>query len=230
MKSVSISGSLRENVGKKDAKVLRKQGYVPCVLYGGKEQVTLKIEERKLMKFINTPEVFTIRLEIDDKEYECIFKEIQFHPVTDRVLHVDFMEVFPDKPVVTSIPIKIRGTSPGILAGGKLIVKLRRLNVKGLYSDFPGFIDIDLSGVELGDTIKVRDLSVEGLEFTDPGRAVVAMVKLTRGAMGTLDEDEEEGEGEEGAEGEGEGEGEGKAEGKGEGGEGQKPEEGKPEK
>ncbi len=192
MKAVSISGSLRENVGKKDAKTLRKQGFIPCVLYGGKEQKKLKIEERSLIKLINTPEVFTVKLDIDGKIHDCIFKEIQFHPVTDRVIHVDFLEVFPDKPVVIGIPIKVHGTSPGILAGGKLINKLRKLNVKGLYTDLPGYVDIDISTVELGDSIKVRDMNLEGLEFTDNPGSVIVMVKLTRGAMSASDIEEEE--------------------------------------
>jgi len=191
MKSVSISGSLRENVGKKDAKALRKQGLVPSVLYGGKEQMTLTVEEKALLKLINTSEVFTIKLNVNNKEYNCVIKEKQFHPVTDKILHIDFQEVSEKKPVAMEIPIKVFGTSPGVLAGGKLQTKLRKLKVKGIYTEFPDFIDVDISKLQIGNSVKVGQLIQENIEFLDKPNNVVVMVKLTRGAMSAAQEEEE---------------------------------------
>jgi len=191
MKTVSISGSQRENVGKKDAKSVRKEGLVPAVIYGGKEQITLTVDEKDILKIINTPEVATLKLKIGDIEKSCIIKDKQFHPVTDRILHVDFQEIFENKPVTIGIPVKVSGVSPGVLAGGKLQLKLRKLKVKGFYTKFPDFINIDISSLELGQSIKVGSLQYDGLEFLDNASSVVAIIKLTRGAISAAQEVEE---------------------------------------
>jgi len=183
MKKVSISGSLRENVGKKDAKLNRKKNLIPAVLYGGKEQLTFTVEEKPLMKLISAPEVYTINLALNKKEFNCVIKETQFHPVTDKVLHVDFQEIFENKPVIIEIPIKLAGTSPGVLSGGKLQTKIRKLKVRGLYTTLPDHIEIDISNLEIGSSIKIGELTPDNYELLNNPNAVVVMVKLTRAAV-----------------------------------------------
>jgi len=190
MKKVSISGSPRENVGKKDAKLNRKQALIPCVLYGGKEQMTFTVDEKALMKLICSPEVFTVELGLGKKSINCVIKETQFHPVTDKVIHVDFLEIFENKPVVIDIPIKLVGTAPGVLSGGKLQTKIRKLKVKGFYTKLPDNIDVNISSLEIGSTIKVNELKIEGIEFLDNPNSVIAMVKLTRAGVSALGEEE----------------------------------------
>ncbi len=198
MKKVSVSGSPRENVGKKDAKTLRRQGLVPCVMYGGKEQLAFALPELSFKDIIYTPESCVVELKVDKKSYEVILQDAQFHPVTGKVIHCDFLQVSNDKPVKIDIPISVSGAAPGVLKGGKLITKLRKLRVKGLIQDMPDQIDINISKLDISDSVKVGQLEIKGLEFLNPANAVVVIVKMTRGAgMG-----EEEGEEEEGEEGE----------------------------
>ncbi|MDP4292200.1 MAG: 50S ribosomal protein L25/general stress protein Ctc [Bacteroidota bacterium] len=183
MKAISISGSLRENVGKKDAKQNRKKGLVPCVVYGGKEQVHFLVEEEAFDSLIFTPYTFSVDLNIEGKEFHAILQEIQFHKVTGSILHVDFLEVNPTKPVVLSIPINYTGNPQGVLKGGKLIKKFRKLKVKGLISNMPDDITIDLSSLDILDTCKVGDLNLENLESLDPKSSVIAFVKSTRAVV-----------------------------------------------
>ncbi len=219
MKTVSMSGSLRENVGKKDAKKNRREGNVPCVLYGGKEQIHFSMPEKDFKKIIFTPEVYILNIGIDGKEYTAILQDIQYHPVTDIILHADFLELISGKPVIIGIPLKFEGNPPGVLKGGRLVKKIRRLLVKGLVEDLPENILLDISKLEIGDSIKVANVSFKNLEFLDlPGSEIIG-VKTARAVAEDELEDEEE-EGEEGAEGEAKPEGEGaKPEGS-EGGEG----------
>jgi large subunit ribosomal protein L25 len=211
MKTVSLSGSLRENVGKKDAKKHRREGKVVCVLYGGKEQVHFTIDEMAFSKIIFTPEVYLINLQLNGKEYSAILQDIQYHPVNDKVLHADFLEIFEDKAVTIGVPVKFEGVAPGILAGGKLFKKLRKLRVNGLVKDLPDFIVINIDELGIGDSVRVRDVINKELEFLDTPNAVIVMVKTARGAA----EEEEGEEGEEGAEGEGGEGGEGEGDGSG---------------
>lgn len=209
MKKVSLSGAPRAHVGKKDARKLRREEKIPCVLYGGEEQVHFYIDEAPFKKIIFTPSVYIINLNIDGKEHLAVIQDMQYHPVTDEVLHVDFLEVFNTKPVVISIPIKLEGTAQGVLKGGRLIKKARKLKVKGLLEDLPDLIEIDIRKLDIGDSIKVSDLQREKLEFLDPALNMVVGVRSARAVVAG-----EEGEGEEGeGEGEGEaGEGEGDSE------------------
>ncbi len=210
MKKVSVSGSLRENVGKKDAKALRRQGLVPCVLYGGEKQISFSLPELSFKDIIYTPDSCIINLDIDGKKYDVILQDAQFHPVNDKIVHCDFLEVFDKKPVKIDIPIQLEGSSPGVISGGKLITKLRKLRVKGLMDALPDRVIINISKLEIGDSVKVGDLDIEGIEFLNPHNAVVVIVKSARAAMmAPVDayEDEEGEEGEEGAEGEGDTEG-----------------------
>lgn len=200
MKSVSVSGSLRENVGKKDAKALRRQGLVPCVLYGGKEQVSFAMPELSFKDIIYTPESCLIKLDVAGKNYNVILQDAQYHPVTGKIIHCDFMEIFPDKPVKMDVPIRVVGDSPGVIKGGKLITKLRKLRIKGLMDALPDDIEINISKLNISDSVKVGQLKVEGVEFLDAANSVVVIVKMTRGA-GVAGSDEDEAEAAEGAEG-----------------------------
>ncbi|MFO8066906.1 MAG: 50S ribosomal protein L25/general stress protein Ctc [Bacteroidales bacterium] len=200
MKVVSMSGSRRENVGKKDAKALRRQGLVPCVMYGGKEQIHFTLTELQFRDVVFTPEASLVKLKVDNKEFEAILQDIQYHPVTDKVIHADFLEVIKDKPIKTDVHVTYVGDAPGIIKGGKLFTKLRKLRVKGMVDAIPASLEIDISGLEIGDSVKVEDVKYKDLEFLDYPRSVIVMVKTTRIAASDLEEGEE-GEGEEGAEG-----------------------------
>ncbi|MEZ5083768.1 MAG: 50S ribosomal protein L25 [Bacteroidales bacterium] len=214
MKTVSMSGALRAHVGKKDAKRIRREGKVPCVLYGGKEQYHFSMEEKAFKKIIFTPKVYLLKIKIDNKEFDAILQDIQYHPVTDAILHADFLAILPGNPVTIGIPLHFNGNPPGVLAGGKLRKKRTKLLVKGLIQDLPDYIDIDISKLELGDILKVKDVSFPNLEFLEPPGSEVVGVKTARGAGMGIDE-VEGAEGEEGVEGEAAEEegGEAKAEG-----------------
>ena len=223
MKKVSVSGSPRENVGKKDAKRLRREGNVPCVVYGGKEQIRFFTSEKNFKDIVYTPDACIVQLDIEGKKMEAVLQDIQFHPVTEKILHADFLEIFPDKPVKMAIPINVVGDSPGVIAGGKLMTKRRRLDIMALPDKLPAEIDIDISSLDIGDSVTVGSLELDDIEFLDPENSVVVMVKSARAAMmAPVEPEGEEEEGEEGEEGEGE-EGEGE-EGEGEEGEGGKEE------
>ena len=167
MKVVSISGSLRENVGKKDAKKVRNNACVPCVIYGGKEQVHFFTSSKSFLNIVFTPEVCFIKIDVDGKQYETILQDIQFHPVTDIVYHADFMEFSNDKPIMMNVPIKIIGVAPGILKGGKLVQKFRKLKVKALPGNMPEAIEININSLEIGMLIKVVDLINDNYQILD---------------------------------------------------------------
>ena len=180
MKTVSLSGSLRGSVGKKDAKLQRRAGKIPCVLYGGPEQIHFVADEKSFSKILFTPEVYMIKIAIDGKEYDTIYQEIQFHPVTDKLLHVDFLQLIPDKPVVIAIPVKSEGVSPGVLKGGRLEKKLRKVKIKALAKDLPDFIMINISSMDIGDSVKISDLKIDGVTFLDAPNNVVIAVRTAR--------------------------------------------------
>jgi large subunit ribosomal protein L25 len=180
MKTVSMSGSLRENVGKKDAKKNRAEGKVPCVLYGGKDEVHFAITEKDFGPVIFTPYAHIINLTVDGKEYQTILKDVQYHPVTDKILHVDFMEVLPGKPVIISIPIRIEGVSEGVLRGGRLVKKFRKLKVKALPENLPDEIKVNISGLDINDVIKVGDITLDKVTFLDAPAGLVVTVLPTR--------------------------------------------------
>jgi large subunit ribosomal protein L25 len=202
MKQVSLSGSLRENVGKKDAKKHRKEGNVPCVLYGGKEQTHFIVTELGFKKLVFTPDVFIVNLNIDGTEYKGILQDVQYHPVTDRVLHADFLEVVPNKPLIVGLPLTFEGTSPGVIRGGKMIKKMQKIRVKGLIEDMPDYILVDISKLEIGGSVKIKDIELDKLSTLDPPNSVIVRVKTARAVEeveGVDEEEGEEGEGEEGA-------------------------------
>lgn len=183
MKSVVLDGKVRENVGKKDAKNLRKEELVPCVLYGGESPVHFAASIKDFAALLNTPETFIINIHVDGSEYNAIIQDAQFHPLNDELIHCDFLLVTADKPVVTQVPVNIVGNSAGVLAGGKLQTKLRKLKVKALMNDLPEFINVDITNVELGQSVQVKALDINNVELLDSPNAVIATVKLTRGAI-----------------------------------------------
>ncbi len=213
MKTVSISGSFRENVGKKDAKEKRKQGLIPCVIYGGKEQLHFYTNELNFRDLVYTPDSCLVKIDLNGKAYDAILQDAQFHPVTDKILHADFLEIFPDKPVKIDIPVKLEGDAPGLLQGGKLHLLLRKLRAKALPKDLPDYITIDISNLDIGDTVKVSSLDHKNIEFLNYPESVIVIIKTTRASAIGMEPGEEEleaeAEAEEAAEEEGkEGEGE----------------------
>lgn len=180
MKSVSISGSPRVNVGKTDATALRNAKQVPCVLYGGKEQVHFSVLEADFKNLIYTPSVNTVNLDIAGKKYNAILQEAQFHSVKDNLLHVDFLEIVAGKPVTMNIPVRTTGTSPGVRNGGKLNKKLKTLRVKGLVEKMPDTIDVAIDNLEIGQGIRVSDIKLDGLTFLNAQNITVVSVQITR--------------------------------------------------
>ncbi|HET6993197.1 MAG TPA: 50S ribosomal protein L25/general stress protein Ctc [Bacteroidia bacterium] len=183
MKSVAISGSLRSNVGKKDAKGLRTSGMVPCVLYGGTEQVKFAVEERAFKPLVYTPDVHIVELDLGGKKHNAIMKELQLHPVTDKILHVDFLEVVPGKAVTMELPVRFEGTAPGVRNGGKLLRKMRKIAVRGPVEKMPDALTIDVSKMEIGDTVRVGDVKIDGLTLLDKPNITIVAVRVTRNVV-----------------------------------------------
>jgi len=183
MKSVSISGSLRENVGKKDAKKWRVEGKVPCVLYGGKEQIHFVTEETSFGPILFSPNSYIVKVNIDGKEHDTVLQDVQYHPISDRILHVDFLQLTPGKPVIISIPVKLEGVSAGVLKGGKVDKKLRKLKVKAMQENLPDEIVVHIDDLDIGGVIKVGAMKLENVEFLDAPSSMIVMVKSTRVAV-----------------------------------------------
>ncbi|MEA3503774.1 MAG: 50S ribosomal protein L25 [Bacteroidota bacterium] len=202
MKKVSLSGSLREDVGKKSTKKLRREERVPCVVYGKGEQIHFSVSDKELGKLVWSPDVCNFILDIDGKEYSTILQDIQFHPVTDITLHVDFFALSEDKEFIVSLPIETTGTAVGVAKGGKLFVNRRKLKVKGLLSDMPETIKIDISKLNVNNSINVAQLNADSkLLFMDPmGSAVVSVISARAAAAMSVEEEESEEESEEGSE------------------------------
>ena len=180
MNSIAISGSPRENVGKRDAKELRYAGKVPAVLYGGKEQLHFAIDAPALRDLVYTPEVNFAELEIAGKKYNAIMQDIQFHPLTEKIQHIDFLQLFDDKNVTIEIPVKLTGTSPGVKMGGKLVQKLRKLKVNALPKDIPQFVEVSIEPLEVGKSIRVRDLKADNYTITNVKEDTVVSVIMSR--------------------------------------------------
>lgn len=191
MKQFAISGSVRATVGKKASKAVRLSGNVPCVLYGEKRDENgnpvathFYVNEKEINKIYFTPHVYLVDINIDGEEHKAIVKEVQCHPVKDNVLHVDFYEVNAERPIVVGVPIAPKGLAEGVRAGGKLMTMVRKINVKALYENIPEKLDVDVTSLGLGKSIKVGDLHYEGLELVTPKEVIVCTVKMTRAAMG----------------------------------------------
>tara|TARA_A100001015_G_C15041802_1_gene740211 strand:+ start:2781 stop:3422 length:642 start_codon:yes stop_codon:yes gene_type:complete len=203
MKSASLSGSLRGNVGKKDAVSLRKEGNVPGVLYGDGSQTHFSVNEIKLSKLVVNPDAFAIDMDIDGTVTKCIIQEVQFHPVTDRIVHIDLLKIIEGKPVKVNLPLRSQGTAQGVVNGGRMETLFRRVPVQGLFENLPDALIADVSALKIGDGVRVGDLNIQGCEILLNDSVLLFACKRTRAAM-SLDSEEEgvEGaEGEEGAEG-----------------------------
>ena len=189
MKEISISGQKRENLGKKASKALRKEGFVPCNLYGEKKDdkglpVALAFTSSfsELRKLIYTPHIYVVRINIDGTDHTAVLKEIQFHPVTDAPLHVDFYEVNEEKPITIGIPVKLVGLAQGVRDGGRMNLSIRKINVTAPYQIIPEHLDVDVKNLRIGKSIKVGQLSYEGLDIATSKDVVVCSVKMTRNA------------------------------------------------
>lgn len=180
MKSISISGSVRQNVGKRDAKELRYEGKVPCVLYGGKEQIHFSVFEADLKHLVYTPEVYFVDLTVDGKKYRATMQDIQFHPLTDLINHIDFLEIDENKPVTMLLPVRFAGSSPGVKMGGKLVHKIKKLKVRGLPKDMTDNIVINIDNLELGKMIRVSEVQVENLTILDAKSNSIVSVETSR--------------------------------------------------
>ena len=184
MKTILLKGESRGELGTRTAKALRSEGKVPCVIYSeGKEATHFAIYQADFKNLVYTPNVYKVRINLDGQNHEAILQDIQFHPVSDAILHADFMTVDANKKVVMEVPIRVVGNSPGVRGGGKLITKINRLRVKGLIADMPDFIDVTIDGLEIGQSAKVRQISIDKLEILDAQENAIVSVKTTRALM-----------------------------------------------
>ena len=193
MQSITINGSKRESVGKLATKALRNAEKVPCVLYGGEAPIHFSAEERSFKNLVYTPNAHTVVIELDGGErFEAVMQDIQFHPVTDKILHVDFYQLFADKSVTMQIPVVLKGNSPGVMNGGRLMFRNRKLTVKALPANLPDVITVDISKLKIGGNIAVSNVLSENYTFMHPDNTTIVQVKTSRNVVATADEDEEE--------------------------------------
>jgi len=191
MKTLEVIGYKRANLGKTESKRLRIEGLVPCVLYGGKEQIHFSVPMILFRDLIYTPEVCFVKLNVEGDEYRCILQDAQFHPVSENILHADFLQLFDEKYVKMDIPVKLVGVSPGVIAGGILVHKRRTLNVKALPNDMPESINVDISDLDFHKAIKVGQVVEDKYMIQDPDQASIAVVEVPR-ALKTVEEEAEE--------------------------------------
>ncbi|WP_420582992.1 50S ribosomal protein L25/general stress protein Ctc [Reichenbachiella sp.] len=201
MKTIEIVGYKRANLGKSEAKNLRAEGQVPCVIYGGEEQIHFSAPAILFRELVYTSEAHFVKVNVEGAEYSCIMQDIQFHPVSEMILHVDFLQWFAGKPIKMDIPVHLTGVSKGVSNGGTLIHKRRLLSIKALPKNMPEHIDLDITALDFGKAIKVSDVITDNFEILDTPQASIAVVEVPRALRGkTADEEGEEGE--EGVEGE----------------------------
>ena len=197
MKTLAINVKERGNVGKTNTRALRNQGNVPCVLYGGEKQVTFYAHENDFRKLVYTADTFVVELNIDGTVTKAIMQDIQFHPVTDKILHIDFLEVFDNKAITVSIPVNLNGTAIGVKNGGNLMFRRSKIITKGLLANLPNTIELDIEHLNIGMFIYIKDINIEGCKLVAPGNSVVVGVKTARAVV----EEEVEEEVEEGVDG-----------------------------
>ncbi len=190
MKTLAINVKERGNVGKTNTRALRNQGNVPCVLYGGEKQVTFYAHENDFRKLVYTPDTFVVELSIDGTVTKAIMQDIQFHPVTDKILHIDFLEIFDNKAITVSIPVILNGTAIGVKNGGNLMFRRSKIITKGLVANLPNSIELNIEHLNIGMFTYIKDITVEGCELIAPGNSVVVGVKTARAAV---EEEVEEG-------------------------------------
>jgi large subunit ribosomal protein L25 len=197
MKSFALSSEARQT-SKIANRALRNQGKVPCVLYGGEKQVYFSVSENDLNKLVNTPAVYIVEIDFEGTVYKAILQDIQFHPLTDRINHVDFLQVFEDKEVTMNIPVNFNGSAIGVKNGGNLVIRRRSIKTRALPSNLPDAIEVNIEDLKIGKTIFIGDIRNDNYTYLASDKAVVVSVKMARGAV--LDDEEEDGEGEEDAE------------------------------
>jgi large subunit ribosomal protein L25 len=180
MKSLTISGALRAAQTKQETRQLRAEGKVPCVLYGGKEQIHFSAPALSFKNLVYSPNVYMVELDIEGTSKRAVMKEIQFHPVSDKLMHIDFLEVSDDKKVIVDIPVRLKGNPVGVRAGGQLINKLRKLKISALPADMPDAFELEIADMNIGDAIRVRDMKQKGVEFLDGEANVIVAVKTAR--------------------------------------------------
>jgi large subunit ribosomal protein L25 len=184
MKSITIKGSERENVGKKATKAVRDAGMVPCVIYGGSQPVHFAADERAFKNLVYTPNAHTVVVELESgKKVDCILQDIQFHPVSDKILHIDFFQLNDEKEIVMEVPVKIVGNSKGVMAGGVLRLNQRRLKVKALPKNLPDFVEADITPLEMGNKLYVTKIPTNNFKLMHPDNTVVCQVRISRAAM-----------------------------------------------
>jgi large subunit ribosomal protein L25 len=191
MKSITIKGSQRESVGKVATKALRNAGKVPCVLYGGDKPVHFSAEEKAFKNLVYTPNVYTAKIELDGKIFDAVLQDIQFHPVTDKILHIDFYQLFEDKEITMNIPVRLVGASKGVMAGGALRHNLRKLRVRALPANLPDFIEANITELKIGNKLYVTELKNDNYTLLHPDNTVVAQVRMSRNAMAGATVEEE---------------------------------------
>ncbi|MDL2299203.1 50S ribosomal protein L25/general stress protein Ctc [Bacteroides sp. OttesenSCG-928-E20] len=189
MKSIEIKGTARTIAERSSEqaralKAIRKDKGVPCVLYGGAENLHFVVSVDMLRNLVYTPEIYLVNLDVDGKKVKAIMKDIQFHPVKDNILHVDFLEIFADKPIVMDVPVQLEGLAEGVKAGGKMSLQMRKLKVKALYDNVPEKLIVNVTDLGLGKSIQIKELAYDNLELLNPKDNVVCTVKLTRAARG----------------------------------------------
>ena len=183
MKSITIKGSERENVGKKATKAVRDAGMVPCVIYGGNQPVHFVADERAFKDLVYTPNAHTVVVELNGTSCNVIMQDIQFHPVSDKILHIDFFQLSDDKEIIMEVPVKVTGTSPGVLLGGVLRLNQRRLKVKALPKNLPDFVEANISELQMGNKLYVTKLETNNFKLMHPDNTVVCQVRISRAAM-----------------------------------------------
>ena len=201
MQAITIKGSERESVGKVSTKALRNAEKVPCVLYGGEKPIHFSADEISFKGLVYTSNAHTVVIELEGHQpYEAVLQDIQFHPVTDRIMHIDFFQLFEDKAVSMNIPVRLEGNSPGVRNGGRLLFRKRKLTVRALPANLPDAILVDISKLRIGGTISVGDVKTEEYTFLHPDNTSIVQVKASRNAVDDEDDEEEGAEGTEGTE------------------------------
>lgn len=183
MKTVSLSGSPRANVGKTDANALRAKGQVPCVIYGAGEQIHFSADERHFKNIIFTPETNLVEVDVNGKKYTTVLQEAQYHKINDKLIHADFLQVVDNKPVTVSLPVKTKGQAQGVKDGGKLVIKLRKVKVKGLVSKLPANIELNIENLTIGKSISAGDIKIDGLTVLHPANISIVSVQTQRSAV-----------------------------------------------
>lgn len=183
MQTILLKAEKRNNAGTSSAKALRQNGQVPCVMYGSKENQHFAVYLADFKNLVYTPKVYKVRIDIDGTHYDAVLQDLQYHPVNDQIMHADFLEVDATRKVVMEIPVNVVGNSPGVRAGGKLVKKITKLRVRGLIKDLPDFIDVNIDTLEIGQSVKVKDVTISGFDLLDAKENAIISCKTTRALM-----------------------------------------------